>query len=131
MGRTILSVLSGFALWTVLWLGGNLVIGLAMPEAFNDDGSANSTGVLFLPLGLSVICSVLAGLTAAKVARENEMKPVVTLAILQVVVGIIVQLNFWSVIPLWYHLSFLVLLAPAIIFGGKLALGRRISQDAE
>ena len=61
MVRSILSVLSGFVLWTVLWLSSNAALTAALPDAFREDGSTNSTGILVLLLVLSVVYSVIAG----------------------------------------------------------------------
>ena len=47
------------------------------------------------------------------------------LAVIQVVIGILVELSYWSAIPVWYHIAFILLLAPAIFVGGKLAMNRK------
>ena len=40
--------------------------------------------------------------------------------------GIAVQAGVWSLMPAWYHLTFLVLLAPMVLTGGKLAASRTV-----
>ena len=96
-----------------------------MPEAFREDGGVNEAGLLVLILLVSVVLSLLAGFTTAFISSRNQMKPILTLAVIQVVIGIVVEAAYWSVIPVWYHIAFVLLLAPAIIVGGKLARGRK------
>ena len=42
------------------------------------------------------------------------------LGILLLIVGVLVQAMVWNLLPIWYHLIFLILLIPATIAGGKL-----------
>lgn len=126
MLRQILAVVTGFAVWTALWFAANAALKSARPEAYTEAGSINDTGLLILVLFLSVVFSVVAGFITASVASRNEMKPVVILAVIQVAIGIMVELSYWSLIPAWYHIAFVLLLAPAIIAGGKLAMRRKL-----
>jgi O-antigen/teichoic acid export membrane protein len=43
------------------------------------------------------------------------------LAAIQLAIGVAVQASFWDKMPVWYHLSFLALLAPGILLGARLA----------
>ena len=124
MVRNILSVLTGFAVWTVLWLGSNAAISLAVPSAFAEDGSTNSAGLLVLFLVLSVVFSIAAGYLCVALARQKPMRLAWSLGVLLLAVGLFVQLQFWDVMPLWYHLIFLALLLPATLLGAKMHLDR-------
>ena len=126
MIRQILAVVTGFAVWTALWFATNAALKSARPEAYSEAGATSDTGLLILVLFLSVVFSVIAGFITASVASRNEMKPVVILAVIQVVIGIMVELSYWSLIPTWYHIAFVLLLAPAIIAGGKLAMRKKL-----
>jgi hypothetical protein len=73
----------------------------------------------------SVALSVLAGWIAGRVAaRGQPMRAVAILAALQLALGIVAELSYWSLMPLWYHLVFLSLLVPATLYGGRLAASR-------
>jgi hypothetical protein len=120
MVRNIVSVVVGFVVWTVLWLGSNQVVRLAMPDVFGDDGSIGSAGVLVGFVVLSFVFSVVAGYTTASLSSGNSMKPALALAVIQVVIGVFVQSMYWNILPLWYHLAFLVLLAPGILLGARM-----------
>ncbi len=117
MMRSVLSIIVGFVLWTVIWLGGNQGVKMAMPDAFAEDGSSSQPTVLLGILVLSVGCSFVAGCVAARMAKSNPRKHGVVLGVMLLAVGIMVQMQFWTVMPLWYHIAFLVLLVPVTLVG--------------
>lgn len=120
MLKSIGAVAAGFIAWTVLFLGSNSIISIASPESFNADGSTDSTAILLLILVLSVVFSAVSGWLTSKIAQSKAFTAALALGILLLVVGIFVQSQFWDVMPLWYHLSFLVALLPATMAGYRL-----------
>ena len=119
MIRSILSVLAGFALWTVLWLASNAALAATVPGAFREDGSTDSVGMLLLLLVLSVVFSVIAGYVTALLAHEKTTQHTLALGLALLAVGIFVQIQYWDVMPVWYHLSFLALLVPGVLLGAQ------------
>ena len=119
MIRNILSVLAGFAVWTVLWLASNAAIAAALPSAFGEDGATDNAAILVLFLVLSVVFSVVAGYLCVRLAREKPMRLALILGVLLLTVGIFVQIQFWDVMPVWYHLIFLALLIPGVLLGAR------------
>lgn len=119
MGRAILAVVVGFALWSVLWVTAQLVItpafGLELDAEYYDD-----PGALAAFIGASVVCSLVAGGVCAAIDRRRAGRPAVALAVLLLVVGLAVEIAFWSTLPAWYHVTFLVLLVPATLLGARL-----------
>ena len=65
----------------------------------------------------SCILSLLAGFTAASIARSSPVAVAMGLGLLLLAVGLFVQVQLWRLMPFWYHLLFLVLLVP-ICFAG-------------
>ena len=63
---------------------------------------------------------VLVGYLAATIARRREIAHALALGILQLTIGIAVQLQYWEVMPLWYHLLFLGLIVPTCVLGGRI-----------
>jgi hypothetical protein len=122
MIRNILAVIAGSAVWTVLWLGYNALLKRSGLLPF--DGTARFEAPL--PLGLllagSIVFSVVAGYVTAMLARVSSTGSgaVWTLAVLQLAFGIFAEVQFWHLLPLWYHLLFLLALVPATVFGGQL-----------
>lgn len=122
MGRSILAVLAGFLAWSILWVVSNIVIAGAFPEAFAEDGSTQSVGLLALLLFDSAAFSLLCGWLTGVVAKAKQVAHGVALGVALLVVGIAVQAGYWDVLPIWYHLIFLVLLLPMATLGGRLAV---------
>ncbi len=130
MIRIILGIIVGFVAWTILWLGSDYVFGMLLPwyHAQNDamelamanqkTFQADST-ILIIRLVTSVVASILSGFLAVVVSKE-QAKTTLILGVLLLIVGILVQVSVWSYIPIWFHLTFLVLLIPMTILGGKL-----------
>ncbi len=121
MTRLVMAVILGYAAWTVLWLGGNAVF-------FGETASAIDVGNAFtkrMPLvgsiGLSLGCSVVAGFVSASVAPHRARPAVMTTALLLLATGIGVQAGVWTLMPVWYHVAFLLMLIPFVCTGGRLA----------
>src|SRR4051794_14477894 len=131
MIRIILGVIAGFVAWSILWVGGDEVLTRALPDWYgahqhalekawvNHTEFASDPMVLAFQIVRSIITSLIAGYIAALVAGENR-RTVWILAILLLIAGVLVEALYWNLIPVWYHLVFLVLLIPATLAGGKL-----------
>lgn len=78
-------------------------------------------GILVSYIVYSVVLSVLAGLvTALAAGSERPMRAVAVLATLQLALGIVAEVSYWDLMPVWYHLVFLALVVPATLYGGTL-----------
>jgi hypothetical protein len=131
MLRIIAGVIIGFIVWSILWTGSDIILSALSPGWYGRhlsefqsavDNRTNYTAdstMLIIALIRSVIFSLIAGYVAAAIAREN-VKSTVGLGILLVLFGIFIQSILWNYVPLWYHITFLLLLIPMTIAGGKL-----------
>lgn len=120
--RAVLAVVAGYALWTVLWLGGGAALGAAFPdelEAFTEGEALTDPAYLGASLVLSFFCSLLGGFAGARIARERARGAVLVLALLLLATGLGVQLSVWELMPVWYHLVFLAALVPLTLLGGR------------
>jgi hypothetical protein len=123
--KQILGVIIGFILWSVLWLSLNqllLVLGIMSPAV--TEPLTNATPLLVLLVG-SVLISLISGYVAARIAGLAWALPAVALGVLLLATGVFVQLKLWYLIPLWYHLAFLLLLIPMTLLGARLRAGSR------
>jgi hypothetical protein len=120
MTRAILGVIAGYAVWTVIWLGGNSAFFGAAAEEVRGGRPFTAAGPLVALVGLSVVCSLAAGLATAAIAKERRRPAVLVMAALLLITGIAVQAGVWALMPLWYHLTFLALLVPVAVLGGRL-----------
>jgi hypothetical protein len=123
-GRAILAVLAGAVVWAVLWVGGTKVVQMAVPTALPVGQPVTDSGVLVGLIIYSVVLSILAGYVTARVAASAATPAVRGLAILQLLLGVGIEASAWSLTPVWYHVVFLLLLVPATLYGGRLAVRR-------
>lgn len=131
MLRIILGAFVGFIVWSIIWVGSDAIIMAISPgwyAAHQTDFRVAVTGhqpftpnttILIMHLIRSVIVSIISGFVAAVVARENTLTTII-LGVLLLAFGIFVQTLAWSYLPIWYHFTFLVLLIPTTILGGRL-----------
>ena len=121
MMRAILGAVAGYAIWTILWLGGNALILGAAAETVSKGEPFTAIGPLLGALVLSIVCSLSAGFVAARTGGVRAHTAVLVAAGALLLTGIGVQAGSWALMPVWYHLSFLVLLLPGVMLGGRLA----------
>ncbi len=122
MIRNIMAVVAGNLSWTALWLSYNAVLKTIGQLPPDPNTRVESVSALSLLLIGSVLFSVIAGFIAAIVSARGSYGPVLVLCAIQLALGIFFQLQFWKLMPLGYHIPFLILLAPATILGGWLRL---------
>ncbi|MEP7066895.1 MAG: hypothetical protein ABI889_12735 [Gemmatimonadota bacterium] len=118
--KRVVAAAIGFVLWSVLWLGYNQIL-LTMGLISTDMSQALSDPkpLLLLLLG-SIIISVAAGYVTARVAGSPSMPALAVLGVLLLATGIFFESRMWHVIPLWYHLAFLLLLIPMTVLGARM-----------
>jgi hypothetical protein len=124
-GRITLAVLAGAIVWAVLWNAGTLGAQAALPELLPAKQPITSGTALLGLIVYSVLLSLLAGYTTAAAAGKYPVPAVRILAALQTTLGIIFEVSFWSMTPVWYHLVFLALVMPATLYGGSLRASRK------
>ena len=120
MLKIALGVIVGFLVWSILWVGFDALL-RAVLTSYDESVKAMtfSSLVLILLLVLSAVVSTISGFIAALISKENSKSPLI-LGILLLIVGVIVQMGVWDKIPLWYHLTFWILLVPMTVLGGRL-----------
>ena len=116
--RTIAALVSGYILWTALWLGGNLGLRAAGVVPGDVAQPLIDPMPLFALLVLALVCSLSGGYVAAKVSRSSATGVVVSLGVLLFVTGCFVQSTVWRLMPLWYHVVFLGMVIPVTLAGG-------------
>ncbi len=120
MVRAICGVIVGYAVWTVIWLGGGALLFKDLSATVAEGERVDSVGPLAGLLVLSIVCSLVGGLACGVIARPKANGSTLVLAALLLLTGIGVQASTWSTMPVWYHLSFLVLLVPMTMAGGRM-----------
>jgi len=128
LGRAILAIAAGAAVWAVLWIGGTKAAQTAFPTVLAEGQPVTSTAALVGLILYSLPLSVLAGYVTASVARANPVPIVWGLAVLQLILGIIAEATAWNMAPVWYHVVFLALVIPATLLGGRVGAQRHTSR---
>lgn len=125
MIRGILAILSGMMLWGGLWVAANGLIVTVFDDAVNGDGSLTHVPALLTLLGVSVLLSLLAGYVTAWMGGNNAFRRTLTLGCVQLIIGALVQWQSIDLMPIWYHILFLLLLIPGNMVGGCLLVRLR------
>jgi hypothetical protein len=123
-GRAILAVLAGAAVWAALWVGGTQAAMAVFPDLLPKGQPITHFGALLGLIVYSLPLSVLAGYVTGAVAARDPMPVVWSLAVLQLILGIIVEVSAWNLMPVWYHIVFLALIVPVTVYGGMLRVRR-------
>ncbi len=131
MLRKAMGVVGGFAAWLIVWVGIEAVLSGVWPDGYGAHQraftAAIKTGAAFTPdavilvihvvIAMAVAC--LSGFWAAWLSRENQRVPMI-LGILLFALAILKAAMTWSLVPVWYHVAFTMVLLPMALIGGKL-----------
>lgn len=119
-GRLVMAVLAGVVVWGLLWNVGTVALQQAFPESMAAGEPVSHPGILGALIAYSVVLSGVAGYVTAVLARERARTAVWSLAAVNLAIGVAVEIAYWELMPLWYHLLFLALVVPATVLGGRL-----------
>lgn len=131
MVRIVLGVISGFVVWSIVWLGSDQLLQDISPAwlgAYSQsaeksivngtDFEIDST-IALITLIRSILTSLFSGYVAALVAGESRRTGLI-LGVILLAVGIAVEVMTWRLNPVWYHALFLLLLIPVTMLGASL-----------
>lgn len=120
MWRIIASIVMGLVAWAIVATLLNFGLRLWIPGYVEAEPALSFTLVMKIArLTLAAIASIAAGATIRAIAPASRWAPwIVGLLMLAVFVPVHAQL--WNKLPIWYHLAFLVPLAPLVAIGASL-----------
>ncbi len=126
MKRAIVAFLVGLVTWVVV------VSLLNRGLRVTIEGYAAAEPKMIFTLGMQVarltiaaITSLIAGVVVGWIARSSARTPWI-LGVLLVLTFIPAHVHFWTLFPVWYHLTFLLTLAPLIALGSWFARTDRV-----
>jgi hypothetical protein len=120
MVRSIGGVLLGAVGWVAIATLGNWVLRVVLPGYSQvEKDMAFTLPMQISRLALGLVASLGAGALCALVAGQRRVPPGVLGAIM-VALFLPVHYELWDKFPVWYHLFFLITLAPAVIAGALL-----------
>ena len=119
--KIVLAVLLGFVVWFVVATVANLLTRASLAGYAEAELAARFTlPMLVARLAVGAVSSIAAGFACAWSARTAPAA-VKVLAVALVLFFIPVHYSLWSQFPPWYHVIFLVSLAPLVLVGAWIA----------
>ena len=117
MWRTIAGILAGFVAWVVVVTVLNWGLRLWLP------GYAQAEPVMLFTLAMKVarlaigaLSSIAAGAVVRLIAPASRLGPWI-LGVVMLALFVPDHIHLWSRFPIWYHLTFLITLAPLVALG--------------
>lgn len=120
MGRAIVSIIAGLVAWVVVVTLLNFGLRAAIPGYHAAEATLQFT--LAMKIGRlteAAVTSVVAGVAVGLIAPTRRWAPW-AVGLIRLAMFLPVHISLWSKFPVWYHLAFLVPLAPLVVFGGWL-----------
>lgn len=118
--RSILAVLAGFVAWFAVATACDHLLRAVSPGYLAaEHGLTFTLSMMVARLGLGVLSSLVGGYVCSAVARGGR-GAVYSCAAVMVLCFLPVHYKLWHTFPVWYHLFFLVTLAPLMVLGASL-----------
>lgn len=117
MKRSLLACLAGLLTWIVVVSVINRGLRLALPDYTAAEQSLQFTlSMKWARLLMSIVTSITAGAVTRWVAPQGRWAPwIVGGVVLAMFVPF--HISIWSKFPVWYHLTFLLTIVPAVVLG--------------
>jgi hypothetical protein len=120
MKRSILACLAGLLTWIVVVTVINRVLRLSLPNYIAAEQTLQFTlGMKWARLLMAIVTSLVAGAVTRWISPSSRWAPLI---LGSVVFAMFVPLHIaiWSKFPVWYHLTFLLTIIPAVLVGALL-----------
>ena len=120
MVRTILAVIGGLVAWALVATLLDIGLRLALPGYHAAEATLAFTLTMKLArLTLAVLTSLAAGMATRAIAPASRLAPWLV-GLIMLAFFLPVHISIWPLLPVWYHLFFLVTLAPLVALGARL-----------
>ena len=126
MWRTIASIVAGLVAWAVIVTLLNFGLRAAIPGYHAAEAGLQFTLAMKVGrLAEAALASVAAGAAVGWIAPSSKWAAWIA-GLIILAMFLPVHAGLWDKFPVWYHLAFLVPLAPLVALGGWLARSRGI-----
>lgn len=131
MRRQILAFVSALFIWVLVASVLNRLLRAGLPGyAAAEPAMTFTLSMQWARLALGAIASLCAGYALARVAPSARWLPPALGGLL--LIGFLpVHYSLWAKFPVWYHLVFLLSLAPLVVLGARFAGARRRTTEAD
>jgi len=121
MKRSILACLAGLLTWMIVVTVINRVLRLSLPNYTAAEQTLLFTlGMKWARLLMAIVTSVAAGAVTGSIPRSSRWAPLIV-GSLVLAMFLPAHVAIWSRFPVWYHLTFLLTIIPAVLVGALLA----------
>jgi hypothetical protein len=121
MWRTLAGIVAGLIAWAVVVTVLNFGLRAAIPGYHAAEATLQFTLAMKVGrLAEAAVTSVAAGAVAGMIAPTKKWSPWLV-GLIVLVMFLPAHAKLWSQFPIWYHLAFLVPLAPLVALGGWLS----------
>ena len=120
MKRSILACLAGLLAWIVVVTVINRVLRLSLPNYTAAEQTLQFTlGMKWARLLMAIVTSLVAGAVTRWISPSSRWAPLVVGGVV-LAMFLPVHIAIWSKFPVWYHLTFLLTIIPAVLVGALL-----------
>jgi hypothetical protein len=120
MKRSILACLAGLLTWIVVVTLINRVLRLSLPNYTAAEQTLQFTlGMKWARLLMAIVTSLVAGAVTRWISPFSRWAPLVGGGVV-LAMFLPVHIAIWSKFPVWYHLTFLLTIIPAVLLGALL-----------
>src|SRR5215467_7642709 len=120
MKRSILAFLVGLLTWFIVVTVINRVLRLSLPNYKAAEQTLLFTlAMKWARLAMAIVTSVAAGAVTGWISRSSRWAPLIVGSVV-FVLFVPVHIAIWSKFPVWYHLTFLLTIIPAVLVGAML-----------
>jgi hypothetical protein len=120
MKRSILACAAGLLTWLVVVSVINRLLRLGLPDYTAAEHTLQFTlAMKWARLAMAIVTSVAAGAITGWIARTSLWPPLIVGGVV-FAMFLPMHIAIWSKFPVWYHLTFLLTIIPAVLAGAQL-----------
>lgn len=120
MKRSILACLAGLLTWVVVVSVIDRVLRLSLPGYIAAEHSLQFTlAMKWARLLMAIVTSLAAGAVTRWISPSTRWAPWIVGGVV-LAMFLPVHIAIWSKFPVWYHLTFLLTIVPAVLVGASL-----------